>query len=159
MPDDRPFRLSGPRRLIVSKKLISQWVSILQTAEGILRIVRVEPEHYSPITSEDNSMKTIAVVALAVIGAIGAPALYAADSDAAYPGMYVKDSAITTKVKTKLVAKEPTTLTNVKVNTDRDGIVWLSGTAPTKEASDRAETIAKETDGVRGVHNNIVVAP
>jgi hyperosmotically inducible protein len=159
MPDGRPFQFSGPRRLIVSKKLISQWVSILQTAEGILRIVRVEPEHYSPITSEDNSMKTIAVVALAVIGAIGAPALYAADSDAAYPGMYVKDSAITTKVKTKLVAKEPTTLTNVKVNTDRDGIVWLSGTAPTKEASDRAETIAKETDGVRGVHNNIVVAP
>jgi hyperosmotically inducible protein len=104
-------------------------------------------------------MKTIAVVALAVMGAIGAPVLYAADSDAAYPGMYVKDSAITTKVKTKLLAKGPTTLTNVTVNTDRDGIVWLSGTTPTKEASDRAETIAKETDGVRGVHNNIVVAP
>jgi hyperosmotically inducible protein len=104
-------------------------------------------------------MKTIAVAALAVMGAIGAPALYAADSDAAYPGMYVKDSAITTKVKTKLLAKEPTTLTNVKVNTDRDGVVWLSGTAPTREASDRAETIAKETDGVKGVHNNITVAP
>jgi len=104
-------------------------------------------------------MKTIAVVALAVMGAIGAPALYAADSDASYPGMYVKDSAITMKVKTKLLAKEPTTLSNVKVNTDRDGVVWLSGTAPTKETSDRAETIAKETDGVKGVHNNIVVAP
>src|SRR6202050_2593619 len=104
-------------------------------------------------------MKTIAVVALAVLGAIGAPALYATDSDAAYPGMYVKDSAITTKVKTKLLAKEPTTLTNVKVNTDRDGVVWLSGTVPTKEASIRAEAIAKDTEGVNGVHNNIVVAP
>jgi hyperosmotically inducible periplasmic protein len=104
-------------------------------------------------------MKTIAVVALAMIGAVGAPALYATDSDASYPGMYVKDSAITTKVKTKLLAKEPTTLTNVTVNTDRDGIVWLGGTAPTKEASNRAETIAKETDGVKGVHNNILVAP
>jgi hyperosmotically inducible protein len=104
-------------------------------------------------------MKTIAVMALSVMGAIGVQTLYAADSDASYPGMYVKDSAITTKVKTKLLAKEPTTLTNVKVNTDHDGFVWLSGTVPTKQASDRAEAIAKETDGVNGVHNNIVVAP
>jgi hyperosmotically inducible periplasmic protein len=104
-------------------------------------------------------MKTIGVVALAVMGIIGGPTLYAADSDASYPGMYVKDSAITTKVKTKLVAKEPARLSNVQVNTDRDGIVWLSGTVLTKEASDRAETIAKETNGVKGVHNNIVVSP
>jgi hyperosmotically inducible periplasmic protein len=104
-------------------------------------------------------MKTIAVVALAVMGTIGGSALYATDSDASYPGMYVKDSAITTKVKTKLVAKEPTTLTNVQVNTDHDGIVWLSGTVPSKEARDRAEAIAKGTDGVNGVHNSIVVAP
>jgi hyperosmotically inducible protein len=104
-------------------------------------------------------MKTIAVMALAVMGTITVPTLYAADSDSAYPGMYVKDSAITTKVKTKLVAKEPTTLSNVKVNTDRDGVVWLSGTVPTREASERAEMITKETDGVKGVHNNIVVSP
>src|ERR1700735_1273290 len=104
-------------------------------------------------------MKTIAVVALAGMGAMGLPALCAADADASYPGMYVKDSAITTKVKTKLLAKEPTTLSNVKVNNDRDGIVWLSGTAPTQEGSGRAETIAKETDGVKGVHNDILVAP
>jgi hyperosmotically inducible protein len=104
-------------------------------------------------------MKTIAVMALAIMGGIGVPMLYAADSDSAYPGMYVKDSAITAKVKTKLVTKEPTTLTNVTVNTDRDGVVWLSGTVPTKEASDRAEEIAKDTDGVREVHNVIKVVP
>jgi hyperosmotically inducible protein len=104
-------------------------------------------------------MKMIAIAALALLGTIGAPTLYAADPDAPYPGMYVKDSAITTKVWTKLVAKDPTRLSNVKVNTDRDGIVWLSGTVPTKDARDHAETIAKETDGVKGVHNNIVVTP
>jgi hyperosmotically inducible protein len=98
-------------------------------------------------------------VALAISGALSVATLHAGDSDASYPGMYVKDSAITTKVKTKLVTKEPTTLTNVQVNTDRDGVVWLSGTVPTKEARDRAETIAKETSGVTGVHNNIVVEP
>jgi hyperosmotically inducible periplasmic protein len=104
-------------------------------------------------------MKTIAAVALAISGALCVTTLYAADSDAAYPGMYVKDSAITTKVKTKLVAKGPTTLTNVEVNTDRDGVVWLSGTVPTRDARERAESIAKETSGVTGVHNNIVVEP
>jgi len=104
-------------------------------------------------------MKILAMTALVALGAMSSTAIHAADPDAPYPGMYIKDSAITTKVKTKLVTKEPTTLTDVKVNTDRDGVVWLSGRVPTREASDRAETIAKETDGVRAVHNNIVVEP
>jgi hyperosmotically inducible protein len=77
-----------------------------------------------------------------------------ADSDA---GVYVKDSVITTKVKTKLAAKHMSTLTNIKVDTDKDGVVWLSGTAPTKDASDLAEMITKDTDGVRSVHNKIIV--
>jgi hyperosmotically inducible protein len=69
----------------------------------------------------------------------------------------VKDSVITTKVKAKLAEKHISTLTNVQVDTDNNGIVWLSGKAPTKDASDLAEMIAKDTDGVRGVHNSIVV--
>jgi hyperosmotically inducible protein len=69
----------------------------------------------------------------------------------------VKDSVITTKVKSKLAEKHMSTLTNIQVDTDNDGVVWLSGKAPTKDASDLAEMIAKDTDGVRGVHNNIVV--
>jgi hyperosmotically inducible protein len=77
-----------------------------------------------------------------------------ADSDA---GVYVKDSVITTKVKTKLAAKHMSTLTNIKVDTDKDGVVWLSGTAPTKDASDLAEMITKDTEGVRSVHNKIIV--
>jgi len=35
--------------------------------------------------------------------------------------------------------------------------VWLSGKAPTKDASDLAELITKDTSGVRSVHNRIVV--
>jgi hyperosmotically inducible protein len=72
---------------------------------------------------------------------------------------FVKDSAITTKVKTKLAAKHLSTLTRVKVDTDDNGIVWLSGRAPTQDASDLAAMIAKNTDGVNSVHNNIVVEP
>ena len=45
----------------------------------------------------------------------------------------------------------------IRVDTDRSGMVWLSGTAPTKDASDLAAMIAKQTDGVTSVHNNIMV--
>ena len=66
---------------------------------------------------------------------------------------------ITTKVKTKLAAKHMSTLTHVKVDTDANGVVWLSGTAPTKDARDLAGMIAKDTDGVNSVNNEIEVAP
>jgi hyperosmotically inducible protein len=72
---------------------------------------------------------------------------------------FVKDSAITTKVKTKLAAKHLTTLTRVKVDTDENGVVWLSGRAPTQDAVDMATLIAKDTDGVTSVHNGIAIQP
>jgi hyperosmotically inducible protein len=98
-------------------------------------------------------LKAIALGAFFAISAAGAMSVMA-DTDA---GVYVKDSVITTKVKTKLAAKHMSTLTNIKVDTDKDGVVWLSGTAPTKDASDLAEMITKDTDGVRAVHNKIMV--
>jgi hyperosmotically inducible protein len=81
------------------------------------------------------------------------------DSDTSHAGAYVKDSVITTKVKAKLAAKHMSTLTNIKVDTDNQGIVWLSGKAPTQDASDLAAMIAKDTEGVTSVHNKIMVAP
>ncbi|HEX3949268.1 MAG TPA: BON domain-containing protein [Steroidobacteraceae bacterium] len=72
---------------------------------------------------------------------------------------FVKDSAITTKVKAKLAAKHLSTLTRIKVDTDANGVVWLSGRAPTKDASDLAAMIAKNTEGVNSVHNDITVEP
>jgi hyperosmotically inducible periplasmic protein len=72
---------------------------------------------------------------------------------------YIKDSAITTKVKAKLAAKHLSTLTRIKVDTDENGVVWLSGRAPTQDASDLAAMIAKNTEGVSSVHNDIAVEP
>jgi hyperosmotically inducible periplasmic protein len=106
-------------------------------------------------------MKNFALSALAAIAVISAAPLYAAqpaDSDASHPGTYVKDSVITTKVKAKLAEKHMATLTNISVDTDNAGVVWLSGKAPTKDASDLAAMIAKDTDGVTAVHNKIAIA-
>ena len=83
---------------------------------------------------------------------------YKADSDTSHPGAYVKDSVITAKVKSKLAAQHLATLTHIKVDTDNQGVVWLSGMAPSKDASELAAMIAKGTDGVTSVHNGIVVA-
>jgi hyperosmotically inducible periplasmic protein len=87
------------------------------------------------------------------------PICVASMAMAEQPASYVNDSVITTKVKTKLAAKHMSTLTNIKVDTDGEGVVWLSGKAPNQDASDLAAMIAKDTDGVRSVHNKILITP
>ncbi len=84
---------------------------------------------------------------------------YADPTDADHPsaGTVVKDSIITTKIKSKLAEKHLSTLTDIKVDTDAHGVVYLSGKAPTKDAADLAEELAKNTDGVMSVHNHISV--
>jgi hyperosmotically inducible periplasmic protein len=101
-------------------------------------------------------MKALVLSTFLIAGVVGAASVSVADT--ADTGVYVKDSVITTKVKAKLAERHLSTLTKIKVDTDRDGVVWLSGVAPTQDASDLAEAITKDTDGVRSVHNHIVVA-
>jgi len=81
------------------------------------------------------------------------------DADSSHPAQFVKDSAITTAIKTKLATDHLSSLTQLKVATDNDGVVWLSGTTQTQEAADRAVEIARTTDGVVAVKSNIVVTP
>jgi len=82
---------------------------------------------------------------------------YAQDVDRSHPVNFVKDSAITSLIKTKLAAEKMSTLKNIKVDTDDQGVVWLGGYTRTKEMADRAESIARNTDGVRSVKNQITV--
>jgi hyperosmotically inducible protein len=104
---------------------------------------------------------TIATVALAAAGLLAGAAIYAqdADVDRSHPKAFVKDSVITTKIKSKLAADHITSLGRIRVDTDADGVVYLSGSAHSKEAIDQAVAIARETEGVRGVHSALVVRP
>jgi len=81
------------------------------------------------------------------------------DTDRSHPAQFVKDSAITVAIKTKLAADHPASLGRLKVDTDKDGVVWLSGTAKTRQEADRAVEIARGTDGVVRVKSDIVVRP
>jgi hyperosmotically inducible periplasmic protein len=102
---------------------------------------------------------TIATAALAAAGLLAGAAIYAqdADVDRSHPKAFVKDSAITTKIKSKLAADHITSLGRIRVDTDADGMVYLSGSAHSKEAVNRAVEIARDTEGVRGVHSALVV--
>ena len=105
-------------------------------------------------------MKHKLTIACFVIGATLAPvAAYAEDVDAdrADPATFVKDSAITTKIKTKLAAEHLTSLANIRVDTDKNGVVWMSGMVNSQAEADQALTIARNTEGVRSVKSNLKV--
>ncbi len=105
-------------------------------------------------------MKTILATSCFVISTILAPAIsHAQDSDAdrTHPMHFVKDSVITSKVKAKLAAEHITSVERIKVDTDDNGVVWLSGTAKTQAEADKAVSIAKKTEGVASVKSKIVV--
>ncbi len=70
----------------------------------------------------------------------------------------VDDTAITTSVKSKLAANTDTSAIKIHVDTV-NGVVTLSGTVPTATEKSRAEEIARKTDGVTRVVNNIAVDP
>ena len=108
-------------------------------------------------------MKFKLVTACLVLSAALTPVAFAADSradsdtDRNKPATFVKDSAITTKIKTKLAAENPGSLATIHVDTDREGIVWMSGTAKNQQDVDKAVSIAKNTEGVKSVKNDVKI--
>lgn len=83
-------------------------------------------------------------------------AVDAAQSAAQSAADSVGDIALTAKVNAALLT-EPE-LSALKINVDtKDGVVTLSGDALNQAAKERAETLVKSLDGVRGVNNLLVV--
>lgn len=107
-------------------------------------------------------MKIKLATACFVIGTLLSPlAVHAEDSDAdrAHPKEWVKDSVITTKIKTKLAADHPGSLKNISVDTDKSGVVWLTGTAKSQEEINQAIATARGTKGVKSVWSDLTVKP
>jgi hyperosmotically inducible periplasmic protein len=104
-------------------------------------------------------MKRYSIAGLVVGALLGSGVAMAADSDTdrSNPEAFVKDSAITTKVKAKLTADHMSSLARIHVDTDKEGVVWLSGTVESQTVAANAVQIAKSTEGVRSVHSDIKV--
>src|SRR6202163_2240865 len=105
-------------------------------------------------------MKYRLVTTCFVMGMVLAPvAGYAAhsDTDRSKPATFVKDSVITTKIKAKLAAEHLASAKHIKVDTDMNGVVWLTGTANSQGEVDKAIAIARATEGVKSVDNRLKV--
>jgi hyperosmotically inducible protein len=106
-------------------------------------------------------MKTkVALTTLAFCALFASAAVMAdkdSDTDRSHPANFVKDSAVTTKIKAKLAAEHITSLGRIHVDTDKDGVVWLSGTARSQAAIDKAVSIARDTEHVVSVHNDLKI--
>ena len=73
-------------------------------------------------------------------------------------GAYVDDAAITTSVKAKFVDNRSVDAASIKVET-LNGTVMLSGFAKNMTEKSEAERMARTTNGVRSVRNEILVRP
>ena len=104
-------------------------------------------------------MKAVLSSACLVLATLLAPALARADgdSDRSHPMNYMKDSAITVKVKAKLAEDKMRSLAHISVDTDARGAVTLSGNAHTQKDIDQAIMIARDTEGVTSVTSLVTV--
>ncbi len=70
---------------------------------------------------------------------------------------WVQDRGVTARVKARLAAGEPGTLTRIHVDT-YESIVYLTGGVASSEMKRRAETIVRNVPGVEQVVNNLHLA-
>lgn len=71
-------------------------------------------------------------------------------------GEYFDDSAITTKVKTSILADPKLKFSQISVKTFK-GTVQLSGFVDSSEMSTRAADVARRVKGVKMVNNSLIV--
>ena len=101
-------------------------------------------------------MKTIKLIAsLFLISIFFIPAIVSAEG----VGEFVKDSAITTQIKAKLLAAKDIDSLHIKVDTDNNGIVVLTGAVKSEAEKETVHNIAHSVDGVKKVLNKLTIDP
>jgi hyperosmotically inducible protein len=111
------------------------------------------------MANQEALRKTLIAAALGMMMGMSGAALADAngtssESTSQAVGAAVSDTAITTKVKAKFVGNDQMKGTDVSVKTT-DGVVTLTGTAPTADARSAAEAAAKSVDGVKSVDDQV----
>ena len=70
-------------------------------------------------------------------------------------GDYVADSALTTKVKTALLAEDDLSALDISVETHQ-GVVTLTGAVESDAQIELAERVVTDLDGVKDVNNRLI---
>ena len=105
-------------------------------------------------------MKTIKfLTGMLMVGALLAPvASFSASHDLdSSVGEFVKDSVITSKIKARLAAEKDVSAMHIVIDTDKNGVVVMSGTARSQAEIDKAHSIAHSVEGVTKVINHIKI--
>jgi osmotically-inducible protein OsmY len=97
---------------------------------------------------------TAVLAATALLAATGC----AVTRDQQSVGAYIDDAAITTAVKGRMLDNQNVAGTSISVET-LNGTVMLSGFAKNSDERAVAESLARKTEGVKAVKNEIVVRP
>jgi hyperosmotically inducible periplasmic protein len=79
-----------------------------------------------------------------------------AERSAAAAGQAIDDAALTTKVKSALLADDKVKGLNINVDTN-DGVVTLTGKAGSPEEKDQALKVVRGIEGVKNVQDRIAV--
>ncbi len=94
---------------------------------------------------------TAALAPLAVIAGPGSEPV------AAQPPVVIKDSSIKSSIKAQFASDTYKGLSLIDIDVEHHGVVSLEGKVPSQEAADRAISIARATEGVRGVKSKLRV--
>lgn len=105
----------------------------------------------------NKSIVSIAVTT-ALVATFAATSGCAVTRDQETVGAYIDDATLTTRVKSKFAADPTVSAMSISVETLK-GTVQLSGFAKSTAERTVAEKLARETSGVVGVRNDIVVRP
>lgn len=100
------------------------------------------------------SALSLVLAALLAVASAGC----AVTRDQSTVGAYIDDSVITTQVKAKFANDKQVSAMAISVETLK-GVVQISGFAKNAQEKSRAGELARSTDGVKSVVNNIVVKP
>src|ERR1700757_3715405 len=108
------------------------------------------------IPKEHQMITRLAIAAMVATTAIVTATGCAVERHQETVGAYVDDSAVTTKVKAKFAEDPTVSAMAIKVDTMK-GVVQLSGFAKSNEEKMMAERLARDTNGVHAVRNDIIV--
>ena len=101
------------------------------------------------------------IATLAPLAAIASPDADTVNADTtnAQPPVVIKDSSIKSSIKAKFASDpyDDFALSHIDVDVNHHGIVALEGKVPSQEAADRAVSVARATEGVREVKNQLKV--
>ena len=152
---DRVVTLSGQVDNAVAK---ARAVELARATEGVRDVVDNTSivAGVTPPGGVDDAAATTGREAAAKADAKTDEAQKKAGDAARDAGAATEDAALTAKVKTKFLAD--TRISGLKIDVDtRNNVVTLSGTVPSAAEKAHAAEVAKGTDGVKSVVNNLKI--